>query len=102
MSLFPFSLVLCRAGDFCFSPGLSYHRYLNRQNSTFLISDYANGKSNYKLKEQGQVWIVEEYDPAANQWVQKADLPMARYLTPPNAPTAGGLIYIIGGQEEVG
>ena len=40
---------------------------------------------------------VEEFDPVANAWMKKADMPTGRYLLPPTSPVVGGKIYVIGG-----
>ena len=43
--------------------------------------------------------IVEEYDPATNQWSKKADLPNPRQELSPSSPVVDGKVYVMGGND---
>ena len=44
---------------------------------------------------------VEEYDPVANTWIRKADMPIARTNMVGSSAVVGGKIYVIGGDDNV-
>ena len=48
--------------------------------------------------EQNDMHNTEELDPAANVWVQKADMPTGRYVLAPKSAAVGGKIYVMGGE----
>lgn len=68
----------------------------------YLSTAVANGKI-YVIGGYGHRWLeqsilptVEEYDPATNKWLQKADMPTPRYSL--SASSVNGKIYAIGGR----
>lgn len=60
---------------------------------------YAIGGANKEMGQNDYVGlsIVEEYDPATDTWIRKADMPTARYAL--SAVSINGKIYAIGGRE---
>ena len=76
-----------------------------QQRGIFPTASALNGKiyvTGGAAKQEGgggfkEVQITEEFDPAANVWTKKADMPTGRNEITPTSAAVGGKMYVIGG-----